>query len=565
MNDERNEHIELVKIPEYFLRALKIAASTQKRERVSALVNIWAVHVSSVVGSYPVEIINEIFGNLRKKRYFTEITRLAEILIQTGQESQAVRRYYAQALIDRGGLAVALAILKELRDDCISSGNRDELFEATGLIGRVYKQIYINTHNQGVTEFRVKHLDNAISAYAEPYLFDPNNSWHGINMVALAVKACSDGVDLANLSFSPQEEALKIRTIIECKDQIGEADLWDFAIASEASLALNDYDNALAWIAKYANEEDADAFEYASTLRQFEEVWGLDSQHPEEAKILHLLRASLLEEEGGQVDIENVTKEVESATQLLEDSNYEQILGDERFVSFKLYTKGLDRAKRVAKIEDRLGNGRGTGFLVRGVDVHPSIEDEWVLVTNSHVISDDPKEQRGAKPALTSQEARVYFEGAENPEVEYKIDRIIFTSIRTELDCTVAALDPAIDCDGQPYPVSNNLPRTGETERVYVIGHPKGGKLSFSLYDNKLIDHETPRIHYKAPTEAGSSGSPVFDASWDLIALHHTGGLAMRKLNGLEGTYAANEGIAFLSIREAIVNQINAGVDAQQE
>ena len=80
-------------------------------------------------------------------------------------------------------------------------------------------------------------------------------------------------------------------------------------------------------------------------------------------------------------------------------------------------------------------------------------------------------------------------------------------------------------------------------QKVYVIGHPKGGGLSISLNDNLFLDCDDCLLHYRAPTEGGSSGSPVFNQQWDLIGLHHAGGTAMRRLRGQEGTYAANEGI----------------------
>src|SRR6187401_59922 len=101
--------------------------------------------------------------------------------------------------------------------------------------------------------------------------------------------------------------------------------------------------------------------------------------------------------------------------------------------------------------------------------------------------------------------------------------------------------------------------------RVYVIGHPGGRDLAFSFQDNELLGHEGPpsgkpplegvcRVHYRAPTEGGSSGSPVFnDNAWAVIALHHMGGeLGMPHLNGEAGSYAANEGISMQSIAEAI-------------
>lgn len=94
-----------------------------------------------------------------------------------------------------------------------------------------------------------------------------------------------------------------------------------------------------------------------------------------------------------------------------------------------------------------------------------------------------------------------------------------------------------------------------------MIGHTGGGGLKFSFQDNELLDHEGSadnqftsvpcRLHYRAPTEKGNSGSPVFnDGYWQVIALHHAGG-TLSRLNGKPGTYQANEGIAMRSILSA--------------
>jgi V8-like Glu-specific endopeptidase len=61
-----------------------------------------------------------------------------------------------------------------------------------------------------------------------------------------------------------------------------------------------------------------------------------------------------------------------------------------------------------------------------------------------------------------------------------------------------------------------------------------------------------PRLHYRAPTEGGSSGSPIFNIQWKLIGVHHAGDRAMARLNGQPGTYEANEGIWIQAIRESL-------------
>jgi len=86
-----------------------------------------------------------------------------------------------------------------------------------------------------------------------------------------------------------------------------------------------------------------------------------------------------------------------------------------------------------------------------------------------------------------------------------------------------------------------------------VIGHPRGlNQPQFSLQDNLLLDYDDTYVHYRSPTEPGSSGSPVFDNKWALIALHHAGAIDTPRLNHRGGSYAANEGIRLSAILEAL-------------
>jgi S1-C subfamily serine protease len=66
----------------------------------------------------------------------------------------------------------------------------------------------------------------------------------------------------------------------------------------------------------------------------------------------------------------------------------EKVLGNDRYQSLTWYLNGLVRCRAVAQIQDTSANGIGTGFLVRGADLHPALPDQ-VLVTNGHVIPED--------------------------------------------------------------------------------------------------------------------------------------------------------------------------------
>jgi len=186
---------------------------------------------------------------------------------------------------------------------------------------------------------------------------------------------------------------------------------------------------------------------------------------------------------------------------------------------------------------------------VRGKLLHPSLGEAPILVTNAHVLATKDIDPAAA---LRPNKARVSFETGPNATAKLGVDKILFSSPRNQLDVTVATLAnvPALTVLDE---LADELPLIGEAEHhVRVIGHPGGRGLSYSMDDNLLLDHDNIRLHYRAPTEAGSSGSPVFDREWQLLALHHRGLSSMPRLNGGVGAYKANEGISLLEIIAAL-------------
>src|SRR5262249_12764490 len=159
--------------------------------------------------------------------------------------------------------------------------------------------------------------------------------------------------------------------------------------------------------------------------------------------------------------------------------------------------------------------------------------DEFYLLTNSHVVS--PRLE--VPTALRPEDAVVTFEalpGAEGRNWKVK-KAVIFNSPVGELDATLLQFDGPVPAVA-PYPLAPALSTPSGKKRVYAVGHPLGGGLSFSLQDNLLLDWDQRLLHYRTPSEPGSSGSPVFDDQWRLIGIHHAGRPDMPKLNGKSGT-----------------------------
>ena len=116
------------------------------------------------------------------------------------------------------------------------------------------------------------------------------------------------------------------------------------------------------------------------------------------------------------------------------------------------------------------------------------------------------------------------------------------------MDTTIVALNEKI-VRVNPCSIAKALPMPGPDNKVFVIGHPGGGGLS--LGDSQMLASNADKMHYRTPTEGGSSGSPVFNQNWELLAIHHAGAVDMAKLD-CSGTYEANKAILIPTIVKKI-------------
>jgi V8-like Glu-specific endopeptidase len=204
----------------------------------------------------------------------------------------------------------------------------------------------------------------------------------------------------------------------------------------------------------------------------------------------------------------------------------------------------------VARIEHEDSEPVGTAWVVRGGDIIESFGDELMLLTNSHVVSQSPV----LSETLFPEDAWANFTSLEGG-VRFKVDSVVFESPQRELDASLMKMQ-ALPAGVPPLKLSKRLPLADGEQRVYVVGHPKGGDVKISIDDNILLDHDGTKLHYRAPTEPGSSGSPVFNKKLRVIALHHAGRDDMPKLNNKPGKYEANEGISLEQISRAASKEL---------
>ena len=456
-------------------------------------------------------------------------------------------------------MSAAIPFLNSLVTDIEgAAGEEFELAEARGLLGRAYKQTYVSIGG-AQSDHATAALNAAIHWYFSVYESNPNEHyWHGINTAALLLRAESDRVRIDGFD-NPGPRGREIaQAILTYVDELWEnrmASMWHSGTAMEACVALEKHQDAVIWLQRYVSEPQADAFEIGSTLRQLEEVWRLGIDTEPGASIIPVLRAELLQRQGGGVTVE--AKELRPGGLANASSEHlEKIFGSVRYHSYKFMLRSIGCARAVARIEHSTGQGYGTGFLVRAEDLHEKLGAGYVLITNAHVVSNDP----GVKDALAPEDAAVTFQLLHEEgraEEEYAVSELVWTSPPFKLDTTVLRLQDVPE-GVEPFPIHPRLPVPDGEQRVYIIGHPKGGALSFSIQDNVLLDHEAPYLHYRAPTEGGSSGSPVFNAQWKLIGLHHAGSHRMQKLHDREGTYEANEGICIQSVIAAMDRELFA-------
>lgn len=479
----------------------------------------------------------KVLATLRRYAWFKEMNKTAEIFARYAQDDRQVLRQLAQSRIEVGQITQAIKCLldleqrlrRELRNNTLDPGSRKamefELGEAMGLLGRCYKQSFVKA-KPSRNKARNDAIDKALAYYGNAYQAQMGDYlWHGINFVALLTR--KERIQKNEPNYLPAiaaKHANEILTALENMETTTGLKHWELANRMEAYLAVGKYPEAIETAKKYLECPGVDAFAIQSTRRQMIEVWMLTEKTPPGKQILPMMMARCAQIGGGGGVELRPSQRVD----------LEAIWGETAYQPLTWLKTAVERSSCVARLGPSKYEGNGTGFLIDGSWINAAHAGKPLLLTNAHVCSNDPAVQAQRPYPKPHTDLKAVFLGANDltDAKELNIAKLLWTSEPSDLDATLLLLDEVPKNCVAP-PLGKSPKELGGDARLNVIGHPKGLTVRVSMQDNKLIAVDNKYLHYRTPTDEGSSGSPVFNQAWDLVALHH--GTAREK--------RANEGI----------------------
>jgi endonuclease G, mitochondrial len=232
----------------------------------------------------------------------------------------------------------------------------------------------------------------------------------------------------------------------------------------------------------------------------------------------------------------------------------ERVLAGNELQPVNYLERGAIAARAVARIQIRQPNGRaygwGTGFLIA----------PQVLITNNHVLPS----QDWAVYSSAQFDYETDLQDRPTGPVDFALNpqQLLYTS--PELDFTVVAV-AARSTDGEQnleqfgwLPLLDTPGKSFEGEWLTIVQHPSGERKQLCVRENRLLKRADDVLWYSTDTLGGSSGSPVYNNDWFVVALHHSGIPEQRngKIQTIEGQdfnpqtmdearikWAANEGI----------------------
>lgn len=198
---------------------------------------------------------------------------------------------------------------------------------------------------------------------------------------------------------------------------------------------------------------------------------------------------------------------------------FERIILGNELQDANYLARGARAAEAVARIAIHEPAGRqlgwGTGFLI----------GPGLLITNNHVL---PSAEMALR-SVAQFRVELDIDGRTQPAVPFALQPEQFFHTSSALDYSVVAVQPQSQDAGLALadfgflPLVATLGKVVEGEWLTIVQHPNGERKQVCVRENQLIKINGDVLWYSTDTLGGSSGSPVHNNDWFVVALHHSG------------------------------------------
>lgn len=251
----------------------------------------------------------------------------------------------------------------------------------------------------------------------------------------------------------------------------------------------------------------------------------------------------------------------QTISEFLLSANERLIGANNEILSIETLETGLLRAAAVGKIVTSRNSHLGTGSVVA-----PNI-----VLTNRHVTGPEGAVKHYKFKINDVNRENSFYNDAPEYVCRFRPDLFYAASGETELDFCFVAIEPMAD-DGlsiaektrllgqiRPIRLKRDEGKILEKQAVNLIHHPKRERKSISMHNARMEFLRNRKdgeeffddnfCYHSADTLKGSSGAPLFNIYWDMVALHQRGLPAQNEHgkyldadgNVLEGSLDANE------------------------
>jgi endonuclease G len=197
----------------------------------------------------------------------------------------------------------------------------------------------------------------------------------------------------------------------------------------------------------------------------------------------------------------------------------ERIIGDNNLISFDSLQKAIAIGRFVGLVcrkDPARGPGREPEPIATGSMVSPRL-----LLTNNHVLGS----RQEAASAIVKFDYQLGEGGVPMATSSFDLRPDDFFATDETLDYTLVAVAPTAD-EGTAlahFGWNRLIGTEGKILKghpVNIIQHPEGGYKQIVLSGNHVLELFEHYFLYDADTLPGSSGAPVFNRQWEVVALH---------------------------------------------